>query len=457
MPSPSTTAFPVPKSWDEFEEIVADVLRLRWNTPHVTRNGRSGQAQNGIDIYARGARAGGNYVGAQCKRVDEMSTKDVDAIVAEAEDFEPALAELLITTTVSRDAKLQEHVRKLNVRRAKGNKFPVEILFWEDFCLDLAGDKRLLAKHFPGWSKLTSDEREPEFEVKWIVDDVEGEESTVVALPEDTIDLLAIIDPYTDEEIAHLERTHEGDATKAKEFNALAKKLASDPDFQRRWRKWSASTAHYDGTKIGIAVSLEHAAAKDVLIELEFDEDIDVFSADDRLRPDEDCPLPEHPKLETERQNKRYIDPMSSLLGSSASSLFGSSTYFEDPWRHIHRAQRDYSIWAGDGRVRIRFTEFSPRRTKHFEGDSSIVIAAWVREGTRTVRWTADAANRSSTQRGELHLKIEPNKRPLERRRQTRIGEQPRISFSFVKKGDNEFAFEVQEPDANDPKEDDAE
>ena len=55
MPSPTTTKLPIPKSWDEFEDIVADVLKLRWKNPHVTRNGRSGQRQHGVDICGTAA------------------------------------------------------------------------------------------------------------------------------------------------------------------------------------------------------------------------------------------------------------------------------------------------------------------------------------------------------------------------------------------------------------------
>src|SRR5689334_14175302 len=73
MPSPSTTKLPIPKSWDEFEDIVSDVLRVRWATPHVTRNGRSGQKQHGVDIYAIASHLGQRYAGAQCKHVDALS------------------------------------------------------------------------------------------------------------------------------------------------------------------------------------------------------------------------------------------------------------------------------------------------------------------------------------------------------------------------------------------------
>ncbi|MCA9677040.1 MAG: hypothetical protein KC464_18580 [Myxococcales bacterium] len=51
MPSPVTSELPKPKSEDEFEDIAADVA-ARWWAANVHRNGRRGQRQNGVDLYA---------------------------------------------------------------------------------------------------------------------------------------------------------------------------------------------------------------------------------------------------------------------------------------------------------------------------------------------------------------------------------------------------------------------
>jgi hypothetical protein len=49
MPIPSTANFPPPRSEDEFEDIVADALRLLFGRPQLMRFGRRGQRQHGID------------------------------------------------------------------------------------------------------------------------------------------------------------------------------------------------------------------------------------------------------------------------------------------------------------------------------------------------------------------------------------------------------------------------
>jgi hypothetical protein len=51
MPTVPGSELPVPKSWDEFEDIVWDLYSREWNDPHAQRYGVSGQAQQGVDIY----------------------------------------------------------------------------------------------------------------------------------------------------------------------------------------------------------------------------------------------------------------------------------------------------------------------------------------------------------------------------------------------------------------------
>jgi hypothetical protein len=72
MPSPPTTDLPRPTSWDEFEDICADVLKRFWDDPYIVRNGRSGQRQHGVDCYGLPKHLGGasakKYAGAQCQK-----------------------------------------------------------------------------------------------------------------------------------------------------------------------------------------------------------------------------------------------------------------------------------------------------------------------------------------------------------------------------------------------------
>jgi len=157
MPHPATSDLPIPKSWDEFEDICSDILKRMWNDPYVVRNGRSGQKQHGVDTYGRPARlpqdGTKSYAGAQCKRTDAIDFKVIEEEVEKAAEFEPTLVEYLMMTTSPRDQKLQTEVRN---KQWPFNR--VNIMFWDDISLELSGHDDLLKKHFPGWFKQTTSE-----------------------------------------------------------------------------------------------------------------------------------------------------------------------------------------------------------------------------------------------------------------------------------------------------------
>jgi hypothetical protein len=151
MPSPSTSKLPTPRSWEEFEDICADVLKRIWDDPYVTRNGRTGQGQNGVDIFGRPQHLNVQattpvFAVAQCKAVEALTLYDIKCEVAKAEGFAPVPAEYLLLTTLSRDVALQAAVRETQW------PFSVRLMFWEDLSLELAGHPDLLKKHFPAWA-----------------------------------------------------------------------------------------------------------------------------------------------------------------------------------------------------------------------------------------------------------------------------------------------------------------
>lgn len=149
MPSPSTTDLPIPKSWDEFEDICADLLRFIWRDPYVTRNGRSGQKQNGVDIYGKPEHlkgGGSELAAAQCKRVETLTESQIETEINEAAQFIPIPEEYLILTTLKRDAAIQKYLRNNSWKIKR-----VEILFWEDISLKISGSDELLKKHYPRW------------------------------------------------------------------------------------------------------------------------------------------------------------------------------------------------------------------------------------------------------------------------------------------------------------------
>lgn len=144
--------YPPPRSWEQFEELCADLFESLWNDPRLVRHGRSGQAQFGVDIIA--SRGGIYPVGLQCKKKAQwppksLTMREVRRELAEAEKFKPALKEFYILTTIPADAPLQGQVRTLNETRREAGQFEVEVLFWPELVRRVACLEAVASKHFP--------------------------------------------------------------------------------------------------------------------------------------------------------------------------------------------------------------------------------------------------------------------------------------------------------------------
>jgi|GEM_PF-2206418 hypothetical protein len=148
MPTLSSSVIPIPASWDEFEEICLTSLKIRWTSPNLSRNGRQGQTQAGVDIY--GEDDLGRFVGVQCKlTTGELKIGTIKDEISKAETFVPMLNCYYVATTSLPDATLQKGVRILSQERVNSGKFPVGILFWSDLIRDLTTNEAEFKKHFP--------------------------------------------------------------------------------------------------------------------------------------------------------------------------------------------------------------------------------------------------------------------------------------------------------------------
>lgn len=151
MPTISSCHLPKPKSWDEFEDITLSALKLRWNNPDLTRHGRQGQKQTGVDIYGQNSLR--QQIGVQCKNTVSQITSDIiDSEIVNAEQFSPTLSDLYIATSADSCVHLQKYVRSLSVSRVQAKKFGIQILFWNDISQDLSTSPELIAKHYPHFS-----------------------------------------------------------------------------------------------------------------------------------------------------------------------------------------------------------------------------------------------------------------------------------------------------------------
>ena len=143
-----------PKSWEKFEDLSCALFAAVWEQPAAQKNGRQGQAQNGVDVYGQPKNAENRWHGVQCKgknsALDAKVTKDeFDKELKKAETFEPQLSHWTLATTAPNDATLQKHVRKVSAARTKSGKFPVEIMFWETMLGKLSEQPFVLRQFYP--------------------------------------------------------------------------------------------------------------------------------------------------------------------------------------------------------------------------------------------------------------------------------------------------------------------
>ncbi|MFH1311475.1 MAG: hypothetical protein ABIH65_03660 [Nanoarchaeota archaeon] len=147
MPLPPTTKLPIPKSWDEFEDIISDIVKFEYEDPFATRYGRTGQRQNGIDIFGNSKKL--PKFGVQCRNKENINKKEILEEIKKAEQFRPPLKYLIFATTSKRNATLQTKIAEISEKRLAEEKFEVRTLFWEDISLILSGNRNLLEKYFP--------------------------------------------------------------------------------------------------------------------------------------------------------------------------------------------------------------------------------------------------------------------------------------------------------------------
>lgn len=130
-----------PKSWDDFESLCCALFQQEWANQAVQRYGRSGQAQQGVDIIGQNRNDGGRWYGVQCKLKDgnlggKLTKAEIDKEVAKADALAVGedgikLAGFVIATTAPVDVVLQKHCAKLTIKRQAAGLCSVTLYGWE--------------------------------------------------------------------------------------------------------------------------------------------------------------------------------------------------------------------------------------------------------------------------------------------------------------------------------------
>lgn len=141
----SPAKIPIPANWQDFEALIKKLFGEIWKYPEIKKNGRPGQAQQGVDVC--GIPAGeSSYFGIQCKNCSsynggKLTKENILSEIEKARNFNPSLKKLYIVSSFSKDCKIEEFVRKQNIEHIKLGYFEIHLYCWEDL-VDLIEDNR---------------------------------------------------------------------------------------------------------------------------------------------------------------------------------------------------------------------------------------------------------------------------------------------------------------------------
>jgi hypothetical protein len=143
-----------PREWGTFEDLCHALFKRVWKDPLAQKNGRRGQAQNGVDVFGSLQGDRRSYRGVQCKGKDrnygsKAEWSEVLAEVTKAESFSPKLEHWIYATTAPAEAALQKHARELSAERASKSLFSVEVLGWEEILALMAEAPEVVMEFYP--------------------------------------------------------------------------------------------------------------------------------------------------------------------------------------------------------------------------------------------------------------------------------------------------------------------
>ena len=123
--------------------------------PLIQKNGRQGQAQNGVDLFGSPNANYSVFWGIQCKveppgRSSDSILANVKQEVDKAESFEPKLEHWIFSTTAPVDAVLQRDARNLSQARARDGLFTLSVLGWDEIVSLLCTHADVMAEFYPG-------------------------------------------------------------------------------------------------------------------------------------------------------------------------------------------------------------------------------------------------------------------------------------------------------------------
>jgi hypothetical protein len=152
MTSIAALQIPAPKDWQAFERLCFDLWSQIWDDEYAQQNGRTGQRQNGVDVFGRN-RKDRALEGVQCKGKDGRYDSALTATelldeVKKARSFQPPLGRFILVTSGQTDVAVQELARKLSEEHATDGLFLVEVQSWDHIVARFLDYPDVFAHHY---------------------------------------------------------------------------------------------------------------------------------------------------------------------------------------------------------------------------------------------------------------------------------------------------------------------
>ncbi len=125
-----------PQNWQDFEDLIKNLYGEIWEcTDSIEKNGRQGNDQSGVDIFAFPKKAG-KYRGIQCKGKDDYTNKkltkvEIDCEIAKALNFDQPLETFIFATTSVKDLEIQKYIRQKDVEYRASHGMQIHVVFWD--------------------------------------------------------------------------------------------------------------------------------------------------------------------------------------------------------------------------------------------------------------------------------------------------------------------------------------
>jgi hypothetical protein len=134
-----------PENWQDFETLCKILWGEIWECAEIKKNGRSGQKQDGVDVYGT-PKGETEYYGIQCKGKDDytnslLTEEEIVNEINKAKNFKPQLKKFYFATTANKDVKIEEYVRLKDKESRDSNSFEIHLFAWEDI-VDLIDENR---------------------------------------------------------------------------------------------------------------------------------------------------------------------------------------------------------------------------------------------------------------------------------------------------------------------------